>query len=59
MTEKEFFIEMIPEIAEIAFICQKMNKKDYENYKKETFNMVDPRAIPFLKKVFITIEKVI
>lgn len=58
MTERDFFIEMIPQIAELVVECRKMEKKDYEDYKQEMFNIVDPRAVPFLKKVFIVIERV-
>lgn len=57
MTERDFFIEMIPQIAELTVECRHMTKEDYEDYKLEMFNIVDPRAVPFLKKVFIVIER--
>lgn len=57
MTEKEFFIEVAPSIAEILVYCRKLSEEEYANYKQETLATIDPRSVPFIKKVFILIEK--
>ena len=59
MTEREIFIENIPQIAEIIVMIRGWNRQQYEEWKTDTLEHTPPRAVGFIQKVFIVIERYI
>lgn len=57
MTERELFIESIPQIAEIAVECKKMSPERYAEIKEELLQSVPEVARSFMKKVFLVVDK--
>ncbi len=59
MTEKELFIECIPQITEMMLEVQKMTTWEYLGFKEECLKETGrtcPVALEFIKKIFILIE---
>jgi len=59
MTEKELFIECIPQIAEMIVEVQKMTAFEYWEFKREYLEEVArmcPAALGFIKKILVIIE---
>lgn len=59
MTEREIFIENIPQIAEIIVMIRGWNRQQYEEWKADTLVRTPPGAVGFIRKVFIVIERCI
>lgn len=59
MSERDLYFQCIPQIAEMALEIQKMTPEQYQEFKQEHLAEVgktSPRALEFIKKVYITIE---
>lgn len=57
MTEREFFEQCIPQIADLAIEVKKLTVAEYHTLKEIILNEADIRVIDFMRKVFIVIEK--
>lgn len=58
MTEREFYISIIPEVAELITYLKRISKEDQKQVKKEMINACKerPDALGFMEKLWITIE---
>lgn len=59
MSEKDLFIQFIPQIAELIVEIKKMTSERYEEFKREWMEEVKinaPSAVEFMKKVLIVID---
>lgn len=58
MSEREFFISIIPDVAETIVLLQNVSKNEQEQMKQEMLNNCKdrPDALRFVKKLWITIE---
>ncbi len=59
MSERELFIQSIPQIAEMIAEVQKMTPQRYEEFKREYLEEVKvnaPSAVGFIEKVLIVID---
>ena len=59
MTEKEFFIECIPQITGLAMEIQNMTALEYGEFKRQYLEEVSrkcPKALGFIKKILVAIE---
>lgn len=59
MTEREFFFESIPEIAEIAVSCEKMSEEEYEAFKVGWLSTTPATARDFANRILIVIDTAI
>lgn len=59
MSERDLFIKLIPQIAEMIIEIQKMAPEQYEAFKREYLEEVKtsaPNAVEFIEKVLIVID---
>lgn len=59
MTERELMVECIPQLTEMALEIKKMTPEQYKEFKQGHLAEVGrtcPRALEFMKKVYIIIE---
>ena len=58
MTEREFYISIIPAVAELITYLKRISKEDQKQVKKEMINACKerPDALRFMEKLWITIE---
>lgn len=59
MSERDLFIQSIPQIAEMIVEIQKMKPEQYEEFKREYLEEVKanaPIAVEFIEKVLIVID---
>lgn len=59
MSERDLFIQSIPQIAEMVVEIQKMEPEQYEEFKREYLEEVKanaPGAVEFIEKVLIVID---
>ena len=59
MTERDLYVSSIPQIAEIAVESRRMDRKEYENWKRETLDSVPESAKAFIQKVFFVIDSLV
>lgn len=57
MSEREFYLMHLPQIAELIVDCQQMTQEGYEQWKQETRESVPDAAVDFVEKVFIITDK--
>lgn len=57
MTEREFYISIVPDVAEIVLYLKRLPKEDQEQIKEEMMNACAgrPAAQKFMEKLWITI----
>lgn len=58
MTEREFYISIVPEISELIVLLRDVSPEDREEIKREMLNncKARPWAFGFMEKVWIVIE---
>ncbi len=59
MSERDLFMQSIPQIAEMIVEIQKMTPEQYEEFKREYLEEVKanaPGAVEFIEKVLIVID---
>lgn len=59
MSERDLFMQSIPQIAEMIVEIQKMEPEQYEEFKRECLEEVKanaPSAAEFIEKVLIVID---
>lgn len=59
MSERDLFIQCIPMIAQIIVECRKMDKQQYEEWKKEWIETIADETKEFAGKVFIVIDEML
>lgn len=57
MSEREFYLMFLPQIAELIVSCQQMTPEGYEQWKQETRESVLDAAVDFMEKVFVITDK--
>ena len=57
MTERQYFEQCIPQIAEIIIEARKMTAKEYYEWKAETIHNMNGKLTDFMKKIFLVIEE--
>lgn len=56
MSEYDVFVASIPMIAEMVVRCRRMDKQDYEEWKREVIESADDVVREFVRKVLICID---
>lgn len=56
MTERELFIQSIPQIAEMIVECRKLSEDEFQQWKSEVVREARDGAKSFIKKVIMVIE---
>ena len=58
MTEREFYISIVPEISELIVLLRDVSSEDREEIKREMLNncKARPQAVRFMKKLWIGID---
>lgn len=56
MTERDLYISLIPMIAEMAAECRRMDRGDYEDWKREAMEGAPDAAKAFMGKVLAVID---
>nr|DAJ23543.1 MAG TPA: hypothetical protein [Caudoviricetes sp.]DAJ55965.1 MAG TPA: hypothetical protein [Caudoviricetes sp.] len=58
MTEREFYISIVPEISELIVLLRDVSSEDREEIKREMLNncKARPQAFRFMKKLWIGID---
>lgn len=56
MSERDFFLMYLPQIAELIVDCQQMTYEDYEQWKQETRESIPDEAKGFMQKVFAVVD---
>lgn len=58
MTEREFYVSIIPDVAEIIVYLSRISKEDQQQIKQEMMAACKDRpvALNFMKKLWIVIE---
>ena len=59
MTERDLYEQNIPLIAEMVIECRKMTAKEYADIKKDILEKAQNAARPFMRKIFMVIEKLL
>lgn len=57
MSEREFYLMHLPQIAELIADCQQMTQEDYEQWKTETRESVPVDSVEIMEKVFVITDK--
>lgn len=59
MTEREFYISIIPDVAKLVVYLKNTSKEEREQIKEETINACSerPGALRFMRKLWIVMEK--
>lgn len=57
MSERDFFLMYLPQIAELIVDCQQMTYEDYEQWKKETRESTPNEAMGFMEKIFVITDQ--
>lgn len=55
MTERDVFVQAIPQIAEMVVKARKMTVGEFQEWHDEVMESVPDKAKPFIKKVFIVV----
>ena len=58
MTEREFYISIVPDVAELILYLKRLPRKDQEQIKEKMMNVCAgrPAAQKFMEKLWITID---
>lgn len=56
MTEYDLFVKCIPMITEMVFRCRRLDRADYEGWKRETMEHCPDEVKEFMGKVMLTID---
>ncbi len=56
MTERELFIENIPQIAAICLKCMQLSREQYEEWKKTTLENTPDEVKEYISKVLTVID---
>lgn len=57
MSERDFFLMYLPQIAELIVDCQQMTYEDYEQWKKETRESTLDETMGFMEKIFVITDQ--
>lgn len=57
MSERDFFLMYLPQIAELIVDCQQMTYEDYEQRKKETRESTLDETMGFMEKIFVITDQ--
>lgn len=55
MTEREIFIQAIPQIAEIIVEARKLTVEEFQEWHDEVMQEVPDKAKPFIEKIFVVV----
>ncbi len=59
MTEREFYIQVIPQITEIIMECRRLSVEQYREWKIEVLRTTSPEAKLFAEKVLQVIDTIL
>lgn len=59
MTEREFYIQSIPQITEIIMECRRLSVEQYREWKIEVLRTTSPEAKLFTEKVLQVIDTIL
>ncbi len=59
MTEREFYIQSIPQITEIIMECRRLSVEQYREWKIEVLRTTSPEAKLFAEKVLQVIDTIL
>lgn len=57
MSQRDFFLMYLPQIAELIIDCQQMTYEDYEQWKQETRESTPNEAMGFMEKIFVITDQ--
>lgn len=55
MTERDLFVQAIPQIAEMVVEARKLTGKEFQEWRDEVMKYVPDKVKPFIEKVFIVV----
>lgn len=56
MTEYDLYISCVPMIAEMVTRCRRLERRQYEDWKRETMESAPETVKGFIRKVLIAID---
>jgi hypothetical protein len=59
LTEREFYIQVIPQITEIIMECRRLSVEQYREWKIEVLRTTSPEAKLFAEKVLQVIDTIL
>ena len=59
MKEREFYIQVIPQITEIIIECRRLSVEKYREWKIEVLRTTSPEAKLFAEKVLQVIDTIL
>ncbi len=59
MKEREFYIQVIPQITEIIIECRRLSVEQYREWKIEVLRTTSPEAKLFAEKVLQVIDTIL
>lgn len=57
MSERDFFLMYLPQIAELIVDCQQMTYEGYEQWKQETKESTPDESMGFMEKIFVITDQ--
>lgn len=55
MTERDVFVQAIPQIAEMVVEARKLTGEEFQEWHDEVMKSVPDKAKPFIEKVFMVV----
>lgn len=57
MTERDVFVQAVPQIAEMVVEARKLTDEEFAQWKSEVLQDTPERIRPFIEKIYVVIEE--